>query len=173
MPRCVEASCRRRGCSARVPAVPQRCFRACAGALIFSFPLLMTMEMWELGLYIEPVRLLVFLLVSLPMLVGLCHYSGFEDTFYWREDVMDALTAFAIGVLTSVAMLSLMAIVGQGMPWREPWKGCRSGRSSFHRSHAGPYAVWEAQRGRRTQKTASRLPPDTLSHECGSALPSL
>jgi putative integral membrane protein (TIGR02587 family) len=53
------------------------------------------------------------------MLVGLCHYSGFEDTFDWREDVMDALTAFAVGVLTSAAMLSLMAIVGPGMQWRE------------------------------------------------------
>jgi putative integral membrane protein (TIGR02587 family) len=93
--------------------------RACAGALIFSFPLLMTMEMWELGFYIEPLRLLVFLLLSLPVLVGLCHYSGFEDTFYWREDVMDALSAFAIGILTSAAMLSLLAIVDGTMPWRE------------------------------------------------------
>jgi putative integral membrane protein (TIGR02587 family) len=79
----------------------------------------MTMEMWELGFYIEPARMLAFLLVSLPMLVGLCHYSGFEDTFDWREDVMDALTAFAVGVLTSAAMLLLFAVIGKGIPWRQ------------------------------------------------------
>ena len=61
----------------------------------------------------------LLLLVSLPMLVGLSHFSGFEDTVDWREDVMDALTAFAVGVLTSAAMLSLFAIVGRGMPGRQ------------------------------------------------------
>jgi putative integral membrane protein (TIGR02587 family) len=93
--------------------------RAGAGALIFAFPLLMTMEMWELGFYMEPVRLLIFLLVSLPMLVGLSHYSGFEDTFEWREDVMDALTAFAVGIATSASLLVLLAIIRGDMPWEE------------------------------------------------------
>ncbi|CAN7555305.1 DUF2391 family protein [Phenylobacterium sp. LjRoot225] len=31
--------------------------RAVAGALIFSFPLLMTMEMWQLGFYMDRLRL--------------------------------------------------------------------------------------------------------------------
>ena len=42
--------------------------RAAGGALLFSFPLLMTMEMWQLGFAIERERLLLFVLVSLPML---------------------------------------------------------------------------------------------------------
>ena len=35
--------------------------RAFAGALIFGLPLLMTMEMWALGFYMEPLRLALFL----------------------------------------------------------------------------------------------------------------
>ncbi|HAD85606.1 MAG TPA: TIGR02587 family membrane protein, partial [Brevundimonas sp.] len=36
--------------------------RAFGGALLFSLPLLMTMEMWALGFAAEPERRLVFLL---------------------------------------------------------------------------------------------------------------
>ena len=48
--------------------------RAFGGALLFSFPLLMTMEMWSLGVTVERVKLLVFLLSILPMLLA-CHIS--------------------------------------------------------------------------------------------------
>ncbi|WP_426042100.1 DUF2391 family protein, partial [Brevundimonas sp. TWP2-3-4b1] len=50
--------------------------RAFGGALIFAFPLLMTMEMWSLGFTITPLRLLVFLGLSLPLLFGLSYYAG-------------------------------------------------------------------------------------------------
>jgi uncharacterized membrane protein len=37
--------------------------RAFGGAILFSFPMLMTMEMWWLGFYIDPFRLALFILL--------------------------------------------------------------------------------------------------------------
>lgn len=54
--------------------------RALAGALLFSIPMLMTMEMWFLGFYMERERLLILLLLNLPLLVCLSHRIGFERT---------------------------------------------------------------------------------------------
>lgn len=45
--------------------------RAFAGALIFSLPLLMTMEMWALGHSVEPLRLALLLVLLVPLLIGL------------------------------------------------------------------------------------------------------
>lgn len=63
--------------------------RAFGGAIIFAFPLLMTMEMWWLGLYMSRFRLVLFLVLSLPLLVGLSYFSGFQKTFRWRDDLME------------------------------------------------------------------------------------
>lgn len=87
------------------------CGRGFGGAVIFSFPLLMTMEMWWLGFYIERERLLSFVALLLPVLFGLSRYSGFEPTSSWRDDVADALVAFAIGVAVSVLFLFVIAVL--------------------------------------------------------------
>ena len=43
--------------------------RAFGGAIIFGIPLLMTMEMWFLGFYLDRGRLLLFLVLNFFMLV--------------------------------------------------------------------------------------------------------
>jgi putative integral membrane protein (TIGR02587 family) len=92
--------------------------RAFAGALIFAFPLIMTMEMWWIGFYVEPVRLLIFLLLGLGLQTGLAYYSGFSPS----RDVTDALiggvTAFAIGCLGSAAVLWLLGVLDTAQGWR-------------------------------------------------------
>jgi len=88
---------------------------AFGGALLFAFPLLMTMEMWWLGHSMERWRLLVFLLAALPMLLGLSYYAGFEPTFRLTDELLDALAAFAVGIILSVAALGLLGQLGSGM----------------------------------------------------------
>lgn len=95
------------------------CARGFAGALLFSVPLLMTMEMWRLGFYIERERLLLFTALLLPLLYGLSRYSGFERTADWKADVTDALVAFAIGVVVAALALAAIAVLRAGMPARE------------------------------------------------------
>ena len=93
--------------------------RAFAGAIIFGLPLLMTMEMWFLGISVHPARLLVFLGVNVLILVGLSRFGGFERTDNLAEDVMDALAACGVGIIGSAAVLWLLAIVDLSMPLDE------------------------------------------------------
>ena len=89
--------------------------RAFGGALIFSLPILMTMEMWRLGFYINEFRLALLLLLSIPLLIGLSHYMGFEDTFGFKDDALDAFVALAVGFIAGAVTLSLFSVVGFDM----------------------------------------------------------
>ncbi len=89
--------------------------RAFGGALIFSLPMLMTMEMWWLGFYMERLRLALFILLVIPLLVGLSYYAGFEETFSWRDDAVDAFVAYAVGFVASAVILLLLGILEPGM----------------------------------------------------------
>ena len=93
--------------------------RAFAGAIIFSLPLLMTMEMWWLGFYLERWRLLLFLIVNFAILIGLSRVAGFEPTSGLVEDAFDAFAAIAVAVAASAAALALFGIIGPDMPLRE------------------------------------------------------
>lgn len=89
--------------------------RAAGGALLFAFPLLMTMEMWWLGHSAERWRLLVFIASAGPMLLGLSYYAGFEPTFRLVDEVLDALAAYAVGMVVALLALSLLGQIGPGM----------------------------------------------------------
>ena len=93
--------------------------RAFAGAVIFGLPLLMTMEMWWLGFHMQPHRLALLLALFFPFLVLLSWHSGFEPTFSWRDDVVDALVAFAVGIASSLLILSAIGALAPGMAWPE------------------------------------------------------
>jgi putative integral membrane protein (TIGR02587 family) len=90
--------------------------RAAGGALIFALPMLMTMEMWSLATYMSGLRLALLLVVFFPALVALSHFSGFEPTFELKEDVLDALAAFAVGFIISFLTLLLFGVIR----WRTP-----------------------------------------------------
>ena len=93
--------------------------RGAAGAIVFAFALFMTMEMWWIGFYLGPLRLLIFLLVTFAMLVPLSRFVGFEKTRSIGEDVTDAIVAFGIGIVASAVVLMTFALLGPGMPLDE------------------------------------------------------
>jgi putative integral membrane protein (TIGR02587 family) len=93
--------------------------RAIAGALLFALPMLMTMEMWALGFYIDRFQLLLLLLINIPLLIGLAHRIGFEATFGWREDLRDSAIAYGIGIVTSTIILVLLGLLKADDPWHE------------------------------------------------------
>jgi putative integral membrane protein (TIGR02587 family) len=93
--------------------------RAFGGAIVFSLPILMTGEMWELGFYIDPLRLALLLLLLIPLLVGLSHFIGFEDTFGWQDDLVDAFVAYAVGVIAAAPILVLFGAIDSAMPTAE------------------------------------------------------
>ena len=89
--------------------------RAFAGAILFSFPILMTMEMWWLGFTIEHYRLTLFMFLAIPLLVGLSYYIGFEDTSSLLDDVVDAFVAYAVGFVTSAILLFIFNVINLNM----------------------------------------------------------
>jgi putative integral membrane protein (TIGR02587 family) len=93
--------------------------RAAAGSVLFAFPLLMTMEMWWLGFYMEPLRLLIFLVVGLGLLFGLSYYGGFARAVRLQDEILDAFSALALGVVISAILLVVFGVVDHGTPTDE------------------------------------------------------
>jgi putative integral membrane protein (TIGR02587 family) len=94
--------------------------RAFGGALLFSLPLLMTMEMWWFGFVLEPWRLAVFLIVALPLLLGLAYYAGFSAEHRGlAHALLDTAVALAVGFLAAAATLSLLGVLEPGAPPRQ------------------------------------------------------
>jgi putative integral membrane protein (TIGR02587 family) len=89
--------------------------RACGGAVVFALPLLLTLEMWQLAFSIDRYRLVLLLLLTLPLLVGLSHFVGFERTFRLKDDAVDAFVAYAVGFVGAGAALFLLGVVGPDM----------------------------------------------------------
>lgn len=89
--------------------------RAFAGAIIFALPLLMTMEMWALGFYMDPLRLALFLALLFPLLVVLAYYAGFEESVSWRQLVLNACVAYAVAFIAVSAGLALFGVLRPGM----------------------------------------------------------
>jgi len=94
--------------------------RAFGGALLFSLPLLMTMEMWWFGFTLHPARLALFLAAAVPLLVGLAYYAGFSHRHHGlAHAVLDTFVALAVGYLTAALLLGVMAILEPGAPLRQ------------------------------------------------------
>lgn len=108
----------------RPPRSPTRNFaiglaRAFGGALVFSMPMLMTVELWQLGFAADPMRIALLVVLMVPVLVGLSHYGGFEPTFDWQDDVVDAFVGYAVAFAASFLVLVLFGQLQPGMPWDE------------------------------------------------------
>ncbi|MBU1345738.1 MAG: TIGR02587 family membrane protein [Alphaproteobacteria bacterium] len=88
--------------------------RAFGGALLFTIPLLMTMEMWAAGYVMDGVRLLAFLLAALPLLFFLSHYAGFRRQRSWADDLSDTLVALAVGFIVAGVFLTLLGVIESG-----------------------------------------------------------
>lgn len=105
---------------AREAAYARDLARAFGGALLFAVPLLMTMEMWRFGLYLDRERLAVFVLAGLPLLYGLAHYAGFSRDRGWLPDLLDTLVALAVGFLTACCLLALLNVLHTGATLGQP-----------------------------------------------------
>lgn len=93
--------------------------RAFGGALIFSLPMLMTMEMWWLGFSMQSWKLALLLVMTIPLLIGLSHYMGFEDTFGFKDDAVDAFVALAVGFFAGATSLGLFSVIDFSMSIEE------------------------------------------------------
>ena len=80
--------------------------------------MLMTLEMWSLGAYAQPLRLALLLLTPF-LLIGLAHYVGFRESSRFADHLADALVAVGVATLIAAALLAVFGLLAPGMAARE------------------------------------------------------
>jgi putative integral membrane protein (TIGR02587 family) len=82
--------------------------RGVAGGLLFSLPILYTMEVWFFGFVMPPHRQLVYVLLALVLLLGYNRYAGLHPDTTWTEVAIDSIEEMGIGLLLSAVVLLLI-----------------------------------------------------------------
>lgn len=82
--------------------------RGMAGGLMFSLPLLFTMEVWWTGFVAEPMRLLLYVAATFALLLGYNHYAGLHHDASWQEVAIDSVEEMGLGLLVAAGLLFLL-----------------------------------------------------------------
>ncbi len=81
--------------------------RGIAGGLLFSLPLLYTMEMWFAGLTVRPSRLIGYVLVTYVLLLGYNRYAGLREDASFAEVAIDSVEEMGLGLVVATVVLWL------------------------------------------------------------------
>ncbi len=79
-----------------------------AGGLLFSLPLLYTMEVWHAGFTMPSHRQLIYVLAALVLLLGYNRFAGLHPDSTWVEVGIDSIEEMGIGLLLSAIVLLLI-----------------------------------------------------------------
>lgn len=93
--------------------------RGVAGGLLFSIPLLFTMEMWWTSFIASPFRLLVALGATFVLLLAYNRFAGMRRDANFGEVVVDSVEELGIGVVVAAFILLLLDRVGPELPLQE------------------------------------------------------
>jgi len=93
--------------------------RGIAGGLIFSLPLLYTMEIWEAGLVMHPARMIWYVALTFCLLMLYNRYAGLRRDATFREVVIDSVEEMGIGLLLSAGVMFLLMRVGSNLSLEE------------------------------------------------------
>lgn len=93
--------------------------RAIAGALLFSMPLLMTMEVWQLASSVDRYRLALLTLGTVALVVGLARNFGATRNASWPAVLVDAAVAFAAAAVAAAVVLTVLGVLDWLPAWRD------------------------------------------------------
>jgi putative integral membrane protein (TIGR02587 family) len=82
--------------------------RGVVGGLLFSLPLLYTMEVWWAGFISRPWNLLVYLGAGFLLLFGYNRYAGLHQDASWLEVGFEAVEEMGLGLLVAAGLLWLL-----------------------------------------------------------------
>jgi putative integral membrane protein (TIGR02587 family) len=82
--------------------------RAAAGGLFIGLPLLWTMEMWEHGATMPPLKLLLLFGLAYAIVVGFNSVSGFRRERTRVELLVDAVQGMGLSIAVAAAMLYVL-----------------------------------------------------------------
>jgi len=93
--------------------------RGLAGGLLFSLPLLYTMEVWWAGFIARPERILLYLGAVFLLLLGYNRYVGIHEDASMAEVAIDSIEELGIGIILAVGTLFLLGRIGPGHAFGE------------------------------------------------------
>ena len=93
--------------------------RGVAGGLMFSLPLLYTMEVWWVGVIAHPYRLLAYVVVTFVLLLGYNRYAGLRRDSSMKEVAIDSVEEMGIGLFLAGLVLFLLGRITIEMPANE------------------------------------------------------
>ena len=82
--------------------------RGIIGGLLFSLPLLYTMEVWWAGFSTHPLHLILYVLATFALLLGYNFYAGLRHDANWTEVLIDSVEEMGLGLLISAIALFLL-----------------------------------------------------------------
>lgn len=88
--------------------------RGIAGGLLFSLPLLYTMEVWSTGITTHPRSVLLYLVCTFVLLLGYNRHGGFRRDVRWSEVFTDSIEELGLGLLISLGVLFLIGRIHPG-----------------------------------------------------------
>jgi putative integral membrane protein (TIGR02587 family) len=95
--------------------------RGASGGFLFGIPLLYTMEVWWIGSFISPLRMLLALVFTFLVVFFLTQTAGFRrsGTVNSIDSLMDTVEALAIGIVCSGLVLILLREINSEVPLTE------------------------------------------------------
>lgn len=93
--------------------------RGVAGGLMFSLPLLYTMEVWWAGFNAHPWRLAVYISATFLLLLGYNRFAGLRHDAGMTEVAIDSVEELGIGFIVSAVALYLLGRITFEMPLNE------------------------------------------------------
>lgn len=97
----------------------QQYLRGVIGGIMFSLPLIYTMEVWWAGFTIDPFRIFIYVLATFTLLLGYNNYGGLRYDANRLEVVIDSVEEMGLGLLVSAAFLWLLGRITTDMTWEE------------------------------------------------------
>lgn len=89
--------------------------RGIIGGLLFSLPMLYTMELWWIGFLATPLHLLIYFVVGILLLMAYNHYVGIRRAHTFREGLAESIEEMGMGLLLTAFVLWITGRILPGM----------------------------------------------------------
>lgn len=93
--------------------------RGLGGGLLFSLPMLYTMELWSTGFIAGPARLAVYVAVGIFLLTGYNHFVGLRGDRTLFESLLESVEEMGMAFVVTALILWLIGLLGTGMSRQE------------------------------------------------------
>ncbi|WP_051285211.1 TIGR02587 family membrane protein [Aequorivita capsosiphonis] len=93
--------------------------RGITGGLLFSLPMLYTMELWWAGFIANPLQLIIYFIVGFSLLMVYNHYVGIRREHSIWEGFMESAEELGMGILLTIFILWITGRIAPNMSLNE------------------------------------------------------